>query len=102
MSASAHRTKEHDINKIAYWRDIPSEVWKSLTPTAHTVWKIIYDKSKRDGTGAIVSLERLMEKTGRSRTAVKDALKLLRKLGCIKLERRGGRSGDGKTYGSVY
>ncbi len=47
-------------------------------------------------------IPRLMEDTGLSRSAVKQALERLEDEGFVVKGRRGGRSGDGRTYATTY
>lgn len=55
-----------------------------------------------DGSRIRPGVERLTNVTGLSERSIKYALKKLRDMGLIQQVRRGGRTGDGRAYATIY
>lgn len=84
--------------KFDYLKGIPA----SMPDAAHRILIAIWNHANESGTDAWPGVSTLAAETGKSRATVLRWLKWLREYGWIVQERRGGRSGDGHTWPSVY
>lgn len=84
--------------KFRYVKEIPAD----MPDPAHRVLIAIWNHTNEAGLEAFPGVDTLAAETGKSRATVLRWMKWLRDSGWIVQERRGGRSGDGRTWSSAY